>query len=117
MDPDWFVCTVFRAPSQRCSTHVYYGMRDYPGYSEISLQAVSDLTAVILPMLLEAIGVYPVFPLSVAFVHLIVSSKTNKTFWIGIGLYTIMNCVSGRPTLFPLSGREFQDVMHFYVRR
>lgn len=103
--------------------HVYYGMRDYPGYSSLA-QAVSDLTAVDAPSYVVASrlsALYSMFSvIGCTFVYLIVSSKTNKTFRIGIGLYTIMNWVSAVGyTLFPLSGREFQgtfqDVMHFYV--
>ena len=51
---------------------------------------------------------------------LIVLNQINKTFRLGIYLYTIMIWVSGVGyTLFPLSSKgfqgTFQDIMHFYV--
>ena len=103
--------------------HVYYGIQNYPNYSNMS-QAVSDLTATDAPSFVIASrfsALYSMFAvLGCTFLCLIVTDQINKTFRLGIYLYTIMNWVSSIGyTLFPLSGKgyqgTFQDIMHFYV--
>ena len=103
--------------------HVYYGIQNYPNYSSMS-QAVSDLTATDAPSFVIASrfsALYSMFAvLGCTFLCLIVTDQINKTFRLGIYLYTIMNWVSSIGyTLFPLSGKgyqgTFQDIMHFYV--
>lgn len=103
--------------------HVYYGIQNYPNYSSMS-QAVSDLTATDAPSFVVASrfsALYSMFAvLGCTFLCLIVTDQINKTFRLGIYLYTIMNWVSSIGyTLFPLSGKgyqgTFQDIMHFYV--
>lgn len=103
--------------------HVYYGTQNYPNYNSLS-QAVSDLTATDAPSFVIASrfsALYSMFAvLGCTFICLIVSNQINKTFRLGIYLYTIMNWISSIGyTLFPLSGRgcqgTFQDIMHFYV--
>jgi hypothetical protein len=87
-------------------------------------QAVSDLTAIDAPSFIIASrfsSLYSLFAvLGCTFLCLIVSNQINKTFRLGIYLYTIMNWVSSVGyTLFPLSGKgfqgSFQDIMHLYV--
>jgi lysylphosphatidylglycerol synthetase-like protein (DUF2156 family) len=87
-------------------------------------QAVSDLTATDAPSFIIASrfsALYSMFSiLCCTFLCLIVTNQINKTFRLGIYLYTIMNWVSSIGyTLFPLSGKgyqgTFQDIMHFYV--
>jgi len=103
--------------------HVYFGIQNYPNYNSLS-QAVSDLTAIDAPSFVVASGLsalYSMFSvLGCTFLCLIVSNQINKTFRLGIYLYTMMNWVSSIGyTLFPLSGKgfqgTFQDIMHFYV--
>ncbi|MFN8382520.1 MAG: DUF998 domain-containing protein [Anaerolineales bacterium] len=103
--------------------HIYYGIQNYPAYSSLS-QAVSDLTATDAPSFVIASrlsALYSMFAvLGCTFLCLIVTNQINKTFRLGIYLYTIMNWVSSIGyTLFPLSGKgyqgTFQDIMHFYV--
>jgi len=103
--------------------HVYFGMQNYPNYNSLS-QAVSDLTAIDAPSFAIASrfsSLYSLFSvLGCTFLCLIVSNQINKTFRLGIYLYTIMNWVSSVGyTLFPLSGKgfqgSFQDIMHLYV--
>ncbi|NOH02829.1 MAG: DUF998 domain-containing protein [Chloroflexi bacterium] len=103
--------------------HVYYGIRNYPNYSSLS-QAVSDLTATDAPSYIIASrfsALYSMFAvLGCTFLCLIITNQINKTFRLGIYLYTIMNWVSSIGyTLFPLSGKgyqgTFQDIMHLYV--
>jgi hypothetical membrane protein len=103
--------------------HVYFGIQNYPNYSSFS-QAVSDLTATDAPSFVVASkfsALYSMFAvLGCTFLCLIVANQINKTFRLGIYLYTIMNWVSSVGyTLFPLSSKgnqgTFQDVMHFYV--
>jgi len=103
--------------------HVYFGIQNYPNYSSMS-QAVSDLTATDAPSFIIASrfsALYSMFSiLCCTFLCLIVTNQINKTFRLGIYLYTIMNWVSSIGyTLFPLSGKgyqgTFQDIMHFYV--
>ena len=103
--------------------HVYYGIQNYPNYSSMS-QAVSDLTATDAPSFTIASrfsALYSMFAvLGCTFLCLIVKDQINKTFRLGIYLYTIMNWVSSIGyTLFPLSGKgyqgTFQDIMHFYI--
>jgi lysylphosphatidylglycerol synthetase-like protein (DUF2156 family) len=87
-------------------------------------QAVSDLTATDAPSFVIASrfsALYSMFSILCCIsLCLIVSNQINKTFRLGIYLFTIMIWVSGVGyTLFPLSGRgyqgTFQDIMHFYV--
>ena len=103
--------------------HIYFGVQNYPNYNSLS-QAVSDLTAVDAPSFVIASrfsSLYSLFSvLGCTFLCLIVSNQINKTFRLGIYLYTVMNWVSSVGyTLFPLSGKgfqgTFQDIMHFYV--
>ncbi len=103
--------------------HVYFGIQNYPNYNSLS-QAVSDLTATGAPSFVVASrfsALYSMFSvLGCTFLCLIVTNQINKTFRLGIYLYTIMNWVSSIGyTLFPLSGKgfqgTFQDIMHFYV--
>ncbi len=103
--------------------HVYYGIQNYPNYSSMS-QAVSDLTATDAPSYIIASrfsALYSMFAvLGCTFLCLIITNQINKTFRLGIYLYTIMNWVSSIGyTLFPLSGKgyqgTFQDIMHLYV--
>jgi hypothetical membrane protein len=103
--------------------HVYFGIQNYPGYNSLS-QAVSDLTATDAPSFIVASrfsALYSMFSiLCCTTLCLIVSNQINKTFRLGIYLYTIMIWVSGIGyTLFPLSSQgfqgTFQDIMHFYV--
>ena len=103
--------------------HVYYGIQNYPNYSSMT-QAVSDLTATDAPSFIIASrfsALYSMFAvLGCTFLCLIVTDQINKTFRLGIYLYTIMNWVSSIGyTLFPLSEKgyqgTFQDIMHFYV--
>ena len=103
--------------------HVYFGTQNYPNYNSFS-QAVSDLTATDAPSFVIASrfsALYSLFSvLGCTFLCLIVSNQINKTFRLGIYLYTIMNWVSSVGyTLFPLSSKgfqgTFQDIMHFYV--
>jgi hypothetical membrane protein len=103
--------------------HVFFGVQNYPNYNSLS-QAVSDLTAIDAPSFAIASrysSLYSLFSvLGCTFLCLIISNQINKTFRLGIYLYTIMNWVSSVGyTLFPLSGKgfqgTFQDIMHFYV--
>ena len=103
--------------------HVYFGTQNYPNYNSLE-QAVSDLTAIDAPSFIVASrfsSLYSLFSvLCCTILCLIVSGQINKTFRIGIYLYTIMNWVSSIGyTLFPLSGKgfqgTFQDIMHLYV--
>jgi hypothetical membrane protein len=103
--------------------HVYYGIQNYPNYNSLS-QAVSDLTATDAPSFIVASrfsALYSMFSvLCCTSLCLIVSNQINKTFRLGIYLYTIMMWVSSVGyTLFPLSSKgfqgTFQDIMHFYV--
>jgi hypothetical membrane protein len=103
--------------------HVYFGIQNYPNYNSLS-QAVSDLTATDAPSYVIASSfsaLYSMFSvLCCITLCLIVSNQINKTFRLGIYLYTIMILVSGVGyTLFPLSSKgfqgTFQDIMHFYV--
>jgi hypothetical membrane protein len=103
--------------------HVYFGIQNYPNYSSMS-QAVSDLTATDAPSFVVASrfsALYSMFAVvGCTFLCLIVTNQINKTFRLGVYLYTIMNWVSSIGyTLFPLSGKgyqgTFQDIMHFYV--
>ena len=103
--------------------HVYFGIQNYPNYSSMS-QAVSDLTATDAPSFIIASrfsALYSMFAvLGCTFLCLIITDQINKTFRLGIYLYTIMNWVSSIGyTLFPLSGKgyqgTFQDIIHFYV--
>ena len=103
--------------------HVYYGIQNYPDYSSLT-QAVSDLTAIDAPSYVIASrfsALYSMFAvIGCTFLCLIISNQVNKTFRLGIYLYTIMNWVSSIGyTLFPLSGKgyqgTFQDIMHLYV--
>jgi hypothetical protein len=103
--------------------HIYFGIQNYPNYNGLS-QAVSDLTAVDAPSFAIASrfsSLYSLFSvLGCTFLCLIVSGQVNKTFRLGVYLYTIMNWVSSVGyTLFPLSGKgfqgTFQDIMHLYV--
>jgi len=103
--------------------HVYVGIQNYPNYNSLS-QAVSDLTAIDAPSFVIASrfsSLYSLFAvLGCTFLCLLVSNQINKTFRLGIYLYTIMNWVSSVGyTLFPLSGKgfqgSFQDIMHLYV--
>ncbi len=103
--------------------HVYYGTQNYPNYNSLS-QAVSDLTATDAPSFVVASrfsALYSMFSvLCCTSLCLIVSNQINKTFRLGIYLYTIMMWVSSVGyTLFPLSSKgfqgTFQDIMHFYV--
>jgi hypothetical membrane protein len=103
--------------------HVYFGIQNYPNYNSLS-QAVSDLTATDAPSFVIASrfsALYSMFSvLCCTSLCLIVSNHKNKTFRLGIYLYTIMIWVSGVGyTLFPLSSKgftgTFQDIMHFYV--
>jgi hypothetical membrane protein len=103
--------------------HVYFGIQNYPNYSSMS-QAVSDLTATDAPSFVVASrfsALYSMFAvLGCTFLCLIVTNQINKTFRLGVYLYTTMNWVSSIGyTLFPLSGKgyqgTFQDIMHFYV--
>ena len=103
--------------------HVFFGIQNYPDYNSLS-QAVSDLTATDAPSFVVASrfsSLYSLFAvLGCTFLCLIVSNQINKTFRLGIYLYTIMNWVSSVGyTLFPLSSKgfqgAFQDIMHFYV--
>jgi len=103
--------------------HIYFGKQNYPNYNSLS-QAVSDLTAIDAPSFIIASrfsSLYSLFAvLGCTFLCLIVSNQINKTFRLGIYLYTIMNWVSSVGyTLFPLSGKgfqgSFQDIMHLYV--
>ena len=103
--------------------HIYFGIQNYPNYNRLS-QAVSDLTAVDAPSFAIASrfsSLYSLFSvLGCTFLCLIVSGQVNKTFRLGVYLYTIMNWVSSVGyTLFPLSGKgfqgTFQDIMHLYV--
>ena len=103
--------------------HVYFGTQNYPNYNSMR-QAVSDLTALDAPSFVIASrfsSLYSLFAvLGCTFLCLIVSNQINKTFRLGIYLYTIMNWVSSVGyTLFPLSGKgfqgSFQDIMHLYV--
>lgn len=103
--------------------HVYFGIQNYPNYNSLR-QAVSDLTATDAPSFVVASrfsSLYSLFAvLGCTFLCLIVANQINRTFRLGIYLYTIMNWVSSVGyTLFPLSGQgfqgTFQDIMHFYV--
>lgn len=103
--------------------HIYFGIQNYPNYDSLS-QAVSDLTAIDAPSFAVASrlsSLYSLFSvIGCTFLCLIVSNQVNKTFRLGIYLYTIMNWVSSIGyTLFPLSGKgfqgSFQDIMHLYV--
>jgi hypothetical membrane protein len=103
--------------------HVYYGIQNYPDYNSMT-QAVSDLTAIDAPSYVIASrfsALYSMFAvIGCTFLCLIISNQVNKTFRLGIYLYTIMNWVSSIGyTLFPLSGKgyqgTFQDIMHLYV--
>lgn len=103
--------------------HIYVGIQNYPNYNSLS-QAVSDLTATDAPSVEVASrfsSLYSLFAvLGCTFLCLIVANQINKTFRLGIYLYTTMNWVSSIGyTLFPLSGQgfqgTFQDIMHFYV--
>lgn len=103
--------------------HIYFGIQNYPNYNSFS-QAVSDLTAVDAPSFLIASrfsSLYSLFSiLGCTFLCLIVSDQINRTFRLGIYLYTAMNWVSGIGyTLFPLSSKvyqgTFQDLMHLLV--
>lgn len=103
--------------------HVYYGIQNYPDYNSLT-QAVSDLTAIDAPSYVVASrfsALYSMFAvIGCTFLCLIISTLVNKTFRLGIYLYTIMNWVSSIGyTLFPLSGKgyqgTFQDIMHLYV--
>lgn len=103
--------------------HVYFGIQSYPNYDSLS-QAVSDLTAIDASSFVVASrfsSLYSLFSvLCCTILCLIVSNQINKTFRLGIYLYTIMNWVSSLGyTLFPLSSQgfqgTFQDIMHFYV--
>lgn len=103
--------------------HVYFGIQNYPNYSSMT-QAVSDLTATDAPSYIIASrfsALYSMFAvLGCTFLCLIITNQINKTFRLGIYLYTIMNWVSSVGyTLFPLSGKgyqgTFQDIMHLYV--
>jgi len=74
--------------------HVYFGVQNYPNYNSLS-QAVSDLTAVDAPSFVIASrysSLYSLFSvLGCTFLCLIISNQINKTFRLGIYLYTIMN--------------------------
>lgn len=103
--------------------HVYLGIQNYPNYNSLS-QAVSDLTATDAPSFIVASrfsALYSMFSvLCCTSLCLIVSGQVDKTFRLGIYLYTIMIWVSAIGyTLFPLSGQGyqgvFQDIMHVYV--
>ena len=103
--------------------HIFFGTQNYPNYSSLS-QAVSDLTATDAPSFVIASrfsALYSMFAvLGCTFLCLIVTNQINKTFRLGVYLYTIMNWISSVGyTLFPLSSKgfqgTFQDVMHFYV--
>ena len=103
--------------------HVYYGIQNYPGYDSLS-QAVSDLTAIDAPSYVVASRFSALYSMlaviGCTFLCLIITNHANKTFRLGIYLYTIMNWVSSVGyTLFPLSGKgfqgTFQDIMHLYV--
>jgi hypothetical membrane protein len=103
--------------------HVYYGIQNYPNYDSLS-QAVSDLTAIDAPSFVIASrfsALYALFSvLGCTILCLIVYNHPNKTFRLGIYLFTIMTWVSAIGyTLFPLSGSGyqgmFQDIMHVYV--
>ena len=103
--------------------HVYLGVMNYPNYNSLS-QAVSDLTATDAPSFVIASrfsALYAMFSvLCCSSLCLIVSNQINKTFRLGIYLYTLMIWVSAVGyTLFPLSSRgfqgTFQDIMHFFV--
>lgn len=102
--------------------HVYFGMQSCPNYNSLS-QAVSDLTAINAPSFVVASrfsSLYSLFSVvCCTILCLIVSGQINKTFRLGIYLYTIMNWVSSVGyTLFPLSSKgfqgTFQNIMHFY---
>lgn len=103
--------------------HDVIGSLNYPGYDWLS-QAVSDLTAASAPSRLIAGGLSAVYgTLSVlawVLITLFFIDKVNKTFRIGIYLFTIMSIISAIGySLFPLSEAglptTFQDIMHIYV--
>lgn len=103
--------------------HVAFGIQNYPNYNSLQ-QAVSDLTAIDAPSFIIASrysALYSLFSvLCCTILCLIVAEHPNKTFRLGIYLYTAMNWISSIGyTLFPLSGQgfqgSFQDIMHLYV--
>lgn len=103
--------------------HLYWGQKKYHGYNWLN-QAVSDLTAIDAASYIIATkfsSLYGMFAcVCCLIISLMIRSRYNKTFRIGIYLFTIMNLLSYIGyTLFPLSGKgypgNFQDIMHFYV--
>lgn len=103
--------------------HDILGAYYYPGYDWMS-QAVSDLTATNSPSYVIASTFSSLYALlastSSILVCFLVQKKRNKTFRIGIYLFTIMNLISALGyALFPLSesgyAGTFQDVVHVYV--
>lgn len=103
--------------------HVHFGIQNYPNYNSLE-QAVSDLTAIDAPSFIIASrysALYSLFSvLCCTILCLIIAEHPNKTFRLGIYLYTAMNWISSIGyTLFPLSGQgfqgSFQDIMHLYV--
>ena len=103
--------------------HILLGRINYPGYDALK-QAVSDLTAANAPSREIASSlstVYAIFTAAACIVLCIFfQEKEQKTFRIGIYLFTIMQWLSAVGySLFPLSDSgfsgEFQDVMHMVV--
>lgn len=99
------------------------GRINYPGYNALK-QAVSDLTAANAPSREIAASlstVYAIFTAAACIVLCIFfQGREQKTFRIGIYLFTIMQWLSAVGyALFPLSDSgysgEFQDVMHMVV--
>ena len=79
--------------------HVYYGMRDYPGYSSLA-QAVSDLTAVDAPSYVVASRLSALFSMfsviGCTFVYLIVSARRTRPSGLDRPLHDHELGVSGR---------------------
>lgn len=103
--------------------HIVFGRINYPGYNALQ-QAVSDLTAKKAPsreIASSLSNVYAIFTAAGCVVLCIFfQGREQKTFRIGIYLFTIMQWLSAVGySLFPLSDSgfagSFQDIMHMVV--